>query len=238
MTFPTPDGPASAQPIESYLTEVAAGLPGPARARADIVAELRGGLLDAAGAHRRAGLDPPAAARAAVAEFGHPAQVAAAFRPGIAASQARHVAITLLATGPLIGLLWAAAARASHLGARAAPPWQWAHMPPATPIAFPLLAAVFFVTIWTALITLAATGRLTRWLPHRPRLAPTTAAVAGFGAATVDVGLLALLISQLAHAPDTLAAGPSAVAAVASSTRLILARRAGQRCLASRASLA
>ena len=167
-----------------------------------------------------------------------PAQAAAAFRPGIAASQARHVAITLLATGPLIGLLWAAAARASHLGARAAPPWQWAHMPPATPIAFPLLAAVFFVTIWTALITLAATGRLTRWLPHRPRLAPTTAAVAGFGAATVDVGLLALLVSQLAHAPGTLAAGPIAVAAVASSTRLILARRAGQRCLASRASLA
>jgi len=35
-------------------------------------------------------------------------------------------------------------------------------MPPATPVAFPLLAAVFFVTLWTALITLAATGRLTQ----------------------------------------------------------------------------
>jgi HAAS len=238
MTSPAPGSPAPAQPIESYLAEVAAALPGPARARAGIVAELRGGLLDAADAHRHAGLAPPAAARAAMAEFGHPAQVAAAFRPGIAASQARHVAITLLATGPLIGLLWAAAARASHIGARDAPPWQWAHMPPATPIAVPLIAAVFFVTIWTALITLAATGRLTRWLPHRPRLAPTTAAVAGFGAATVDVILLALLVSQLAHAPGTLAAGPIAVAAVASSTRLILARRAGQRCLASQASLA
>jgi hypothetical protein len=231
-------GPASAQPIESYLAQVTTALPGPARARADIIAELRGGLLDAADAHRCAGLAPAAAAQAAVAEFGHPAQVAAAFRPVIAASQARHVAATLLVTGPLIGLAWAAAARASHIGVRDAPPWHWAGTPPAALLAFPLIAAVILITIWTALITLAATGRLTRWLPHRPRLAPTTAAIAGFGAATADVILLALLASQLATAPTRLAAAPITLATAASTTRLILARRAGQRCLASRASLA
>jgi hypothetical protein len=115
-------GPASAQPIESYLSQVTTALPGPARARADIVAELRGGLLDAADAHRRAGLGATVAAQAAVAEFGCPAQVTAAFRPGIAARQARHVAASLLVTGPLIGLAWAAAARASHIGVRDAPP--------------------------------------------------------------------------------------------------------------------
>jgi hypothetical protein len=245
MTSPPPHctagtagpGPAHTQPIESYLAQVAAELPGPTRTRADIIAELRSGLLDATDAHRRAGLTRPAAAQAAVDEFGHPTQVAAAFRPGIAASQARHVAITLLVTGPLMGLLWAVAARASHIGARAAPPWQWAHVPPAAPIAFPLIAAVFFITIWTALTTLAATGRLTRWLPDHPRLAPTTAAIAGFGAATADVILLATLASQLATAPAKLAAAPIALAAAASTTRLILARRAGRRCLASRASL-
>jgi hypothetical protein len=237
MTSPTPGGPASAQPIESYLAQVAAALPGPARARADIVAELRSGLLDATDAHHHAGLAPPADAQAAIDEFGHPAQIAAAFRPGIAATQARHVAITLLATGPLIGLAWAAAARASHIGARDAPPWHWAHMPPATPIAFPLIVAVLVITVWTALITLAATGRLTRWLPHRPRLAPTTAAIAGFGAATVDMAILALLASQLATAPAKLAAAPIALAATASTTRLILARHAGRRCLASRSAL-
>jgi hypothetical protein len=133
MTSPAPTGPAFAQPIESYLTEVAAGLPGPARTRADIVTELRGGLLDAADAYRRAGLAPPADEQAAVAEFGHPAQVAAAFRPEIAARQARHVAITLLATGPLIGLSWAAAARASHIGVRIAPPWHWQACHPPRP---------------------------------------------------------------------------------------------------------
>ena len=104
------------------------------------------------------------------------------------------------------------------------------------PIAFPLIAAVLAVTVWAALITLAATGRLTRWLPHRPRLAPTTAA-AGFGAATIDLALLALLASQLATAPAKLAAAPIALAATASTTRLILARHAGQRFLASRAAL-
>jgi len=99
ITSAAPGGPATTHPIKSYLAEIAAALPGPGRARAGVVAELRSGLLDAADAHRRAGLDPPAAARAAVAEFGHPAQVVAAFRPRISATQARHVAITLLATG-------------------------------------------------------------------------------------------------------------------------------------------
>jgi hypothetical protein len=38
--------------VERYLAEVTARLPGPARARAGIVAELRSGLLDAVDAHR------------------------------------------------------------------------------------------------------------------------------------------------------------------------------------------
>jgi hypothetical protein len=53
----------------------------------------------------------------------------------------------------------------------------------------------------------------------------------------VDVILLILLASWLATAPANLAAVPVALAAAASTSRLILARRAGQRCLASRASL-
>jgi len=86
------------------------------------------------------------------------------------------------------------------------------------PIAFPLIAAVLAVTVWAALITLAT-------------------AAAGFGAATIDLALLALLASQLATAPAKLAAAPIALAATASTTRLILARHAGQRFLASRAAL-
>jgi hypothetical protein len=98
------------QLADAYLAGVATRLPGPSRARGGIIAELRAGLLDATGAHHHAGLPVGSAAAPAVSEFGDPRQVAAAFRPGLAISQARRVALTLLATGPLIGLLWVATA--------------------------------------------------------------------------------------------------------------------------------
>lgn len=249
MTRPAGPGPAhrpartvppagAEQLVDAYLAQVASRLPGPARPRGGIIAELHAGLLDAADAHRDAGLPADSAAAAAVAEFGHPRQVADAFRPGLASSQARHVALTLLATGPLIGVLWAATALASHIGIRPAPPWQWAGAPPASIAGFPLFAAALAMAVWTALLTVAATGRLSRWLPRRPRLAPGTAALAGLGTAAADLALLALLASQIAAAASTLAPAPAAAAALASLTRLTLAGRAARRCLAARATLA
>jgi hypothetical protein len=226
------------QQLESCLAAVTARLPGPARAYADIVAELRAGLLDAIDAHLAAGLSPDTAAETAISEFGDPRRIGDAFRPELAARTARRTALTLLATGPLIGLLWAAAALSSHIGIRQAPPWQWASAPPDSLVAFPLAAAALAVTVWAALVTVAATGRLTRWLPTRPRLTPATAAIAGFGTVTFDVIILMLLISQLIAAPGTLAPVPIAAAATASLTRLTLARRAARRCLTTRATLA
>ena len=96
-------GPAPRHLVNSYLAEVTAGLPGSARARASVADELRAGLLDAIDAYRSAGLAAEQAAQAAVSEFGDPRQVASAFRPELAVSQARRVAVTLVATGPLIG---------------------------------------------------------------------------------------------------------------------------------------
>jgi hypothetical protein len=104
-------------------------------------------------------------------------------------------------------------------------------------VAFPLAAAAIAITVWTALFTVAATGRLARWLPGRPRLAPTAAATAGFGAMAADVTVFALLASQLLTAPGTLAPAPVAAAAAASLVRLTLTRRATRRCLAARAAL-
>lgn len=226
-------GPA----IDAYLREVAAALPGPARARGDIVAELRSGLLDAADAHRHTGLPDAAAAAAATAEFGDPRLVAEAFRPELTARHARRVAVTLVITGPLIGLLWAAAAAASHIAIRHAPPWQWAGAPPGSPEAFPLALAAILITGWAALFTVAATGPLIRWLPDRPGLAAITAAIAGFGAMAADTAVFTLLASKLATAPGTLAPVPVTAAAIGSLTRLTLARRAARHCLAARASL-
>jgi hypothetical protein len=232
-----PPHPGAPQTIESYLAEVSAMLPGTARAGRDIVAELRGGLLDATDAYRSAGLTDDTAAEAALREFGHPRQLASAFGPELAASQARRVALTLVATGPLIGLLWAAAALASRIGIRHAPPWQWPGAPADSRVAFPLAAAAIAITVWTALFTVATTGRLARWLPGRPRLAPAAAATAGFGAMAADVTIFALLASQLLTAPGTLAPAPIAAAATASLIRLTLAQRAARRCLAVRAAL-
>lgn len=210
-------------PVERYLAEVAAGLPGPGRFRADIVAELRSGLLDAMDAYRSAGLPQDRAVRAAIREFGGPGRVAAGFRAEIAARVARRVAVGLLVTGPLTGLLWLGTARASHLGL----PWTGIR----------LVAVAAGVTACGALLGIAATGRLTRWLPARPRRAPTAAAVAGFGAVGADALGLALLAAQLASAPGRLSPAPAAAAAAASLTRLLLARRAARRCLDLRASL-
>ena len=54
--------------MEDYLAQVGARLPGPVRERADIIAELRGGLLDAVDAYRDAGLSAPDAAATAIEE--------------------------------------------------------------------------------------------------------------------------------------------------------------------------
>ena len=224
------------RPFDGYLAELTAQLPGPARARAGIMAELRSGLLDAADAYRSAGLPPAEAALAAVAEFGDPAQVAAGFRAEIAAGQARRVAVSLLVTGPLVGLLWIVTAAASHLSA--GPAWHWAGPIPGLGVGICLVAAAAGVTAWGALAAIAATGRLTRWLPARPRRAPAAAAVAGYGAVCADGLGLALLAAGLATLPGKLALAPAAAAAVASLARLLLAGRAARHCLRLRASLA
>jgi hypothetical protein len=220
-------------PIDGYLRRVAASMPGPAHARRDILAELRSGLLDAADAHRSAGLPPGAAAEAAIAEFGDPGQVADGFRPHLVMRQSRRVALTLVVTGPLVGLLWMVAALASHITIRHAPPWQWPGTPPLSIGVFPVVGAALVITVWSAVATLAATGKLARWLPASPRIAAAT----GFAATAADLAILALLASQLARAPGTLDPLPVTAAAAASLTRLTLARRAARKCLAIRATL-
>jgi hypothetical protein len=223
---------------ERYLAEVTARLPGPASAHSGIVAELRCGLLDATDSHRSAGLAPAQAAEAAIREFGDPGQVADGFRAEIAARHARRVAVILLATGPLVGLLWIGTAAASHLALGLASAWPWTSLPAGLAAGILLVAVAAALTAWAALFGIAMTGRLTRWLPARPRRAPTAAAVAGFGAVGADALGLALLAAEIAAAPGKLSPVLAAAAAAASVARLLLARRAAYRCLALRASLA
>jgi hypothetical protein len=233
MTGPGPQ-PGAGPAVERYLAEVSAGLPGPARARAGILAELRSGLLDAADAHRSAGVPSAQAAVAAITEFGDAGEIAGGFRAEIAAGQARRVAVMVLVTGPLVGLVWLAEAAAGHPGARLGLPWRWAGLFPPPLL---LVAIAVAVTAWGALGGIASTGRLTRWLPDRPRRAPTAAAVAGLGAVGADALGLTLLAAQLATVPGKLSPVLAAAAAAASLARLMFAGRAARRCLVLRASL-
>ena len=238
MSRPGPQQPDGGPAVESYLADITARLPGPARSCAGIVAELRSGLLDAADAHRSAGLSPAEADRAATREFGDPGQVADGFRAEIAARQARRTSISLMAGGPLVGLLWIAAALASHLGMHLGSPWHWPDLSPVLSAGIHAVVVVIVAAAWAALLGFAATGRLTRWLPVRPRRGPTVAGIAGFGAAGADLVMLSLLAGQLAIAAGKLSPLPIALAAAASLARLTLATRAAHRCLGIRSALA
>jgi hypothetical protein len=222
VTGPAGSPGGAEQVIGSYLAEIAASLGGPARIRRDIVAELGTGVADAADAHCRAGLDPVQAARAAIAEFGSPARVAAGFRGELAAATARRTTLTLMTVGPLTGALWCIAALASHI-----------HQFPAGAQLATLVAVIAVAAgIGGQLVTLAATGRLTRWLPARPA---ASAAIAAASAAAADVAMLAALIILAAAIPGRLAALPFAAAGAASLAGIGLATRAARTCLGIRA---
>jgi hypothetical protein len=225
------------QLVEGYLDQVAGRWPGSPRSHRGILAELRAGLLDAADSRERCGLPAGQAAEAAIAEFGDPQQVADGFLPEIAASHARRVAVLLLVTGPLVGLLWIGTAAASHLAIHLESLWHPAGLNGILGWGTQLVAVAAAVTAWAAVLGIAATGRLTRWLPVRPRRAPTVVAVAGFGAISADALGLVMVAVVLAIAPGRLAIVPACIAVVASLGRLLLARRTASRCLALRASL-
>jgi hypothetical protein len=217
--------------LEGWLAAVAARLPGLARTRQPVVAELRDGLLEEFCAHQARGLAPVPAAQATLAEFGDPGQVAHAFAPELAAVHARRVALTLARTGPLLGALWVTALLASPLAKplTADPVGPWAGLP--------LLGLVLLVGIPAAMLAVAATGRLSRWLPTRSRLALSAAAAAALAGMTVDLALLGMLSVQALIAPGQLAWALVAPAAFASLARLALASRAARRCLTSRSTL-
>jgi hypothetical protein len=222
--------PAARRVIGAYLAKLAGQLGGPSPARAAIVAEVEDGLWAATAAHRAGNLTPADAARAAVAEFGAPGTVAAGFGPELAAAIGRRVGLGLLTTGPLVGSSWLLLVAAT---------WRWTGQTP--PAALGLVAAliglVLMVAVPAAVLSVAVSGRLSRWLPVGRPAAASAAAVAAGACVVGDLCLLAGLLASL-----VLAGGvpwPAAVlAAGASSLRLSLAGRAARRCLAARAALA
>jgi hypothetical protein len=219
--------PAAEHVIDVYLADLSSRLVGPAAARAAILAELEDGLWAATAAHQAQPISPAEAAWAAVAEFGDPGTVAAGFGPELAAATGRRVGLGLLATGPLVGTSWLLVAAASW-------PWAGREPPAALRLVAVLVGLVLVVAIPAAVLSVALSGRLARWLPAGPRSAATTAATAASACVAGDLVLLASLLASTVLAGGV--AWPAALlAAGASSVRLSLAGRAARRCLGARA---
>ncbi|MEN3308104.1 MAG: hypothetical protein V7603_4306 [Micromonosporaceae bacterium] len=88
--------------IDGYLAGLAAALRGPRRVKADLLAEARDSLYDAADAYQKMGLTAAAAQRRAVADFGDHAEIAPAYQAELAIAQGRRTAL-LIAAG-LVGV--------------------------------------------------------------------------------------------------------------------------------------
>ena len=186
---------------DDYLGRVAAGLRGPRRSRRRILAELRDGL-DAAIADRvAAGLPADQATAEAIARFGSPAAVAAAFAGELTIAWARRTLLRYVFTGPLVGIWWLLLLhphpwRAGLLGLLAAVP------------VVPLVA----LALAAAGGTLATTGRLMRWLPEAGPRRALTGAVAVAALAVLGDAVVIVLGGRLFA---TGAVGPPALVAVA-----------------------
>ncbi|MEV0819955.1 hypothetical protein [Nonomuraea rubra] len=178
--------------IAAQIAVLARRLPAPA------VEELSDGLEETYEAHLAELGDPDAAARAALAAFGDAETIAAAF---VRASPWRRTARALLATGPLMAVIWAATLIAGQA-------WTW-------PIPWPVKLA-FGVTL-TAVAALLATAGLARGAYRRGRAA-TLAGMAGL------VVLDGLMVTAALAAAGW--AWPTAAAISASVIRMVAAARA------------
>ena len=163
--------------ITDYLTVLSAQLPAP------VVEELADGLDQTQQHYVRQGLNPDAAAGAALAEFGEPQVVVAAFTR---LSPARHAARRLLAAGPVVGGCWAAAL----ITGRA---WTWP-----VPAAGRLLLGVALITV-IGLLAAAAFGQ-------RYRSARRAGAAGCVGISALDCVML--IAGRFHHAGPDLASDP------------------------------
>jgi hypothetical protein len=204
--------------LRRYLVGVAAGLHGPRRTRARILAELRDGLDEAVADHAARGLPPERAVAAATAQFGSPGAVTAAFAGELATVYARHTLAWYVATGPLVGIWWLFLLRPD--------PWRASLV--ALIAAIPVLPLIAIAVV-TALGALAGTGRLMRWLPEAdPRRALAATLAVALLATAGDAAIIGI---WLRSAP----ARPLAVVAVAASlTRLACSLVVGRRASALR----
>ena len=178
--------------IEAYVAELRRRLP------AHVVDELADGLTETYERHLSYGTDPRTAAESAIAEFGDPAVITAAFARQ---APARRVALALLVTGPAVGACWAVTLLVGHA-------WTWPIPGQARP--------AFAVALIIVVIALVAATDARR---GRPRV--SLAVVGGAGLVALDTAMLAAVALAAPFAWPMLVAVPASVTRVALTTRAI-----------------
>jgi hypothetical protein len=93
-------------PIDDYVAGLRRLLHGPVRARRDLLAEARDGLLDAAEAYEAEGRTRAEAERLAIEDFGHPAEIAPGYQEELAVAQGRRTAALIFVSVSLTALMW------------------------------------------------------------------------------------------------------------------------------------
>jgi hypothetical protein len=154
--------------IKDYLTALSAQLPAP------IVEELADGLELTRQHYLNQEMSPDAAADAALAEFGEPRVIVAAFTR---LSPAQRAARRLLATGPVVGGCWGAALITSRA-------WTWP-----VPAAARLLFGAALVSV-IGLLVAAAFGT-------RYRTVGRAGAAGCVGITMIDAGMLIIVMAAL-----------------------------------------
>jgi hypothetical protein len=160
--------------------------------------EVADGLAEANAKYLRHGLSAADAAAATVAEFGDPRAIVNAF---VQDSAARRVARALVATGPAVGLCWAAALIVASA-------WDW-RLPVATPVALGMMLTATIIVLLTAL------------LGHRYSVVHRAGIAGCLGLGVVDISVIT---SVAVVAPSF--RGLLLLAASASTVRLVFVARA------------
>jgi hypothetical protein len=177
--------PDAAPIVHAYLTALRAQLPAGRRLRADILAEVADGLACAVVARIEQGMTARDAAGAAVVGLGHPTTVARAFTGQIALAEAHRVGIGLLASGPVVGLLWLAA-----FASGPSPLSRIIAFFSALPV-YPLILAT---TVPAAVLAMTGAGWAARHVRLPASLATGAAVTATIGCVLGDASLLSMAI--------------------------------------------
>ncbi|MEU9294497.1 permease prefix domain 1-containing protein [Streptomyces sp. NPDC048266] len=207
--------------VRAYADDLAAALHGPARAKARMVEEIRGGLLDTTDAHADRGLPRRHAFRAAVREFGTVDELVPGCQRELTLAQARHTARSVALTAPVLIACWSLAG--AHDPAPSGPVSRAAQLLAVN------AAGVAIVATLLAAATLAVTGAFAGRLPtprRLPLLVAWTGTTAGIAMAVTTLAL-ATAAALAENRPLLACAG---VLAAASHAAVAASARACRRC--------